>query len=291
MIWSAPSSDGGSAITRYEYRYKRSSASSYGSVVSVGTNRFVRKSPSRTNSLFNVQVRAVNAIGNGAWVSALARTDGSGTRIRFDQSSAKVGDTVSVTLIRGTGSSGSITSIDYFWYTKLPSASAWGSLLKSSSSTNFKIPSSSQGHNIRVYCKFEDGRGFFFVVGYISSFTVAAASTSYDYQATMVAGQRRQSILTYKGYTSTIGSLRVTKSNPNITLLSCYTIQAGSVSLIIVLAEGHSMSKIKIGSTTMSASSFTRTTGVGAGRNVSYTRTGVSFNVIKTGNNIIQIWR
>ena len=66
MIWSAPSSDGGSAITRYEHRYKRSSASSYGRVASVGTNRFLRVTPLRTNSLFNVQVRAVNAIGNGA---------------------------------------------------------------------------------------------------------------------------------------------------------------------------------------------------------------------------------
>ena len=67
LRWSAPSSDGGSAITRYEYRY-RESGGSYGewTTVSGGASATSRTVTGLDNgTTYEFQVRARNAIGPG----------------------------------------------------------------------------------------------------------------------------------------------------------------------------------------------------------------------------------
>ena len=80
LRWSAPSSDGGSAITRYEYRY-RESGGSYGewTTVSGGASATSRTVTGLDNgTTYEFQVRARNAIGPG--------TESSEARATLDES-------------------------------------------------------------------------------------------------------------------------------------------------------------------------------------------------------------
>ena len=74
IVWSAPESDGGSAVTAYDLRYIRSDASSRAdddwtlveSIWSAGVLEYELTGLSRDTS-YDLQVRAVNANGDGPW--------------------------------------------------------------------------------------------------------------------------------------------------------------------------------------------------------------------------------
>ena len=64
LEWAASLDDGGSVILRYEYQYKLTSATSWGSWTSVGTNLFAVISGLTNYTDYDFRVRAVNAVGN-----------------------------------------------------------------------------------------------------------------------------------------------------------------------------------------------------------------------------------
>ena len=66
VAWTAPA-DGGSAITDYDVRYKRSSSSTWSSHAFTGTGTATTISGLTTGTTYNVQVRAGNAAGKGDW--------------------------------------------------------------------------------------------------------------------------------------------------------------------------------------------------------------------------------
>ena len=65
LSWGAATANG-SAIIRYEYRYKKSSESSWSSWTSVGLSTSVTVSDLEGGRTYNFEVRAVNGAGDGA---------------------------------------------------------------------------------------------------------------------------------------------------------------------------------------------------------------------------------
>ena len=65
LTWMAPLTTGGSPITRYEYRYKEMSASSFGSWTSNMLKLTVAVKPLKPGTEYDFEVRAVNAAGAG----------------------------------------------------------------------------------------------------------------------------------------------------------------------------------------------------------------------------------
>ena len=64
LTWDAPSSDGGAAITDYEYRYR--TGGSYGAWISTGSTETTHTVTGLVNgAAYSFQVRAVNRIGKG----------------------------------------------------------------------------------------------------------------------------------------------------------------------------------------------------------------------------------
>lgn len=63
--WSSPPSDGGSPVTSYDLRHSVQSANSWTTVTGVTAPRVITSLANGTT--YEVQVRAVNAVGNGAW--------------------------------------------------------------------------------------------------------------------------------------------------------------------------------------------------------------------------------
>ena len=66
VFWSAPANTG-SAITGYDVRYQRSSSSTWSSHTFTGTDVFTTITELTTGATYNVQVRAGNKAGKGAW--------------------------------------------------------------------------------------------------------------------------------------------------------------------------------------------------------------------------------
>lgn len=64
-VWSAPPSDGGSPITSYDLRHSVQSANSWTTITGATSPRTITTLVNGTT--YEVQVRAVNAIGAGAW--------------------------------------------------------------------------------------------------------------------------------------------------------------------------------------------------------------------------------
>ncbi len=63
LTWGAPLTTGGSPITRYEYRYKEDTATSFGGWMSAMTELSVEVKPLKPLVLYDFEVRAVNAAG------------------------------------------------------------------------------------------------------------------------------------------------------------------------------------------------------------------------------------
>ena len=66
--WSAPSSNGGSAITGYEIEYRKGTSGSWTDGPDPGANATSRTISSLTpNTSYQFRIRAINRIGNGTW--------------------------------------------------------------------------------------------------------------------------------------------------------------------------------------------------------------------------------
>ncbi|MDE2639850.1 MAG: aryl-sulfate sulfotransferase, partial [Chloroflexota bacterium] len=80
VAWTAPSSDGGAAITAYDLQYKESSATSWTQVDDIwetgGGTLSYRKTGLTPSTGYDFQVRAVNADGDGAWSATQTATTG-----------------------------------------------------------------------------------------------------------------------------------------------------------------------------------------------------------------------
>ncbi len=106
VAWTAPSSDGGSAITAYDLQYKESSETSWTPVDDIwetgGGALSYRKTGLTPSTGYDFQVRAVNAEGDGAWSATQTATTGtpaiSGTAgLSYAENSATRVGTFSVT--------------------------------------------------------------------------------------------------------------------------------------------------------------------------------------------------
>ncbi|MCY3646804.1 MAG: fibronectin type III domain-containing protein [Chloroflexi bacterium] len=80
VVWTAPSSTGGEAITAYDLQYKESSSNSWTPVddiwVTGGGALSYRQTGLTPSTGYDFQVRAVNASGDGAWSATRAATTG-----------------------------------------------------------------------------------------------------------------------------------------------------------------------------------------------------------------------
>jgi len=70
--WAAPGSDGGSVITSYDLRHSVAAAASWTTVTGVTSPRTVTGLTNGTS--YDIQIRAVNAVGNGAWSTSSTGT-------------------------------------------------------------------------------------------------------------------------------------------------------------------------------------------------------------------------
>ena len=79
LTWTAPASDGGEAITRYEYRHKATSSLPFvssDSWTSAGTARTATVGSLTNGTPYSFEVRAVNTVGAGTAATASATTAG-----------------------------------------------------------------------------------------------------------------------------------------------------------------------------------------------------------------------
>ena len=79
LTWTAPASDGGETITRYEYRHKATSSLPFvssDSWTSAGTARTATVGSLTNGTPYSFEVRAVNTVGEGTAASASATTAG-----------------------------------------------------------------------------------------------------------------------------------------------------------------------------------------------------------------------
>jgi len=80
VTWTAPSSDGGAAITAYDLQYKENTATSWTTVddiwVTGGGALSYRKTGLTPATAYDFQVRAVNEDGDGGWSATRAATTG-----------------------------------------------------------------------------------------------------------------------------------------------------------------------------------------------------------------------
>ena len=76
LTWEAPADDGGSAISRYEWRYREEDETTWGSWTSVGTSLTATDSSLDEEVSYVFEVRAVNVVGDGesaqtSWTSTI----------------------------------------------------------------------------------------------------------------------------------------------------------------------------------------------------------------------------
>ena len=123
VSWTAPTNNG-TAITDYDVRYKRSSASSWTSHAFDGTGTSATIGSLTTGAAYNVEVRAGNAAGKGAWSPS-----GTGTpnetpgRPAAPTASAASGSSLSVSWTAPTNRGTAITDYDVRY--KRSSSSGW----------------------------------------------------------------------------------------------------------------------------------------------------------------------
>lgn len=117
--WTAPANNGGSAITRYEVSYSPDNTNWV--LESAGTNTSLNVIGMAANTAHQVRVRAVNAVGNGAWSSVATvtpvGTPGAPTGLAVKAATAPqgtVGSAVTLSWVAPTNTGGSpITRYEY----------------------------------------------------------------------------------------------------------------------------------------------------------------------------------
>lgn len=138
LVWSAPASNGSTALTSYLVEYKLSSSSSWTVFSNNSLSTTATISGLVAGSLYNFKVSAVNSSGTG--VSALASETPAAAP-------SAPGNVNSLAASRGAGSvlltwlpptnSGTAAIVNYYIYQKLTSASVWSLLSNSQVSPNF----------------------------------------------------------------------------------------------------------------------------------------------------------
>ena len=162
LSWSAPASDGGASISRYEYRYKGSG--SWSDWTPVGTSTSATVSSLTNNTAYSFEVRAVNSAGNGASASASAtpvKVDSPGS-VSLSTSQPTVGQSITATL---SDADGSIKKLLWSW-SYFSSASETEAALDStdavatSSLSKTVTPSRSVvGYRLRFTARYDDAHG------------------------------------------------------------------------------------------------------------------------------------
>jgi len=136
LSWSAPSSDGGSALTGYEYRYQVSGGS-WSSWSSVGLSTSKTVTGLAANTTYTFEVRAVNAHGFGTAASRSATTPGSSNVPSAPRNLEATASTGQVALDwDGPSSNGgsAITKYEYRWRADSGTWSPWWSVSASTTS-------------------------------------------------------------------------------------------------------------------------------------------------------------
>ena len=82
VAWSAPASDGGSALTGYDLDYKLSSSSNWINATHSGTGRTFTITSLTNGADYNIRVAAINSRGTGSYVTGNFGSGGRGNRAR-----------------------------------------------------------------------------------------------------------------------------------------------------------------------------------------------------------------
>ena len=159
VSWTAPTNNG-TAITDYDVRYKRSSASSWTSHAFAGTGTATTIGSLTTGAVYNVEVRAGNAAGEGAWSPS-----GTGTpnekpgHPAAPTASAASGSSLSVSWTAPTNNGTAITDYDVRY--KRSSASSWTSHAFAGTGTATTIGGLTAGavYNVQVHAGNAAGEG------------------------------------------------------------------------------------------------------------------------------------
>ena len=118
LSWAVPGSDGGSAVTRYEYRYATGSGSfpETWTVVSGGAGaREVTVGDLENGTRYRFQVRAVNGVGEGepAEASATSRDPADAPGLTMDNPTVNEDDGVAVLMVRLSPASDQAVTVRY----------------------------------------------------------------------------------------------------------------------------------------------------------------------------------
>ena len=112
VTWTAPTNDGGSAITGYDVQYKTSTASDWTDKSHTGTGTSTTITGLTQGTAYNVQVRATNSVGDSAWSSGTgtpATAPGKPTSVAVSvPTTGNDGQRLSVTWTAPTNDGGSV---------------------------------------------------------------------------------------------------------------------------------------------------------------------------------------
>jgi formylglycine-generating enzyme required for sulfatase activity len=143
LTWEAPTSDGGSAIIRYEV-----SSNDGGTWVTASSNTGHTFTGLTNGTMYSFRVRAVNAVGNGTQAIASATPAPPTPRITIHTQPAA---TTTVTALNISGSlsvNASVTmggEISYQWYTNTSASNVGGQFILEASNASLSIPNLTAG--------------------------------------------------------------------------------------------------------------------------------------------------
>ncbi len=128
VSWTAPTDDGGTPITKYEYRYQRGQTAG-GTWTSAGTDTSISVSGLRPNTRYTFEVRAVNAKGNsGSTPAATKRTERTAPTVPTAVSVATKSTSAILSWTAPASNGGSaITHYEYRYKASSGNYSAWRS--------------------------------------------------------------------------------------------------------------------------------------------------------------------
>lgn len=168
LSFTGSTSDGGSAITGYEYRYTWNSGANVSTPVSLSSSTRSATITGLTNGVaYTFEVRAVNAIGNSSWASTAQTTTPSGAPGEVVTSDAVVGNgTLSFDYALSSDGGSPITDYQYR-YSYNPRGSgvytnftAWISMNTTSDSTNLVMSGLNNGDAYVVQIRAVNANGF-----------------------------------------------------------------------------------------------------------------------------------
>ena len=162
VAWSAPSSDGGSAITGYDLDYKLSSSSNWSNTTHSGTGRTFTITSLTNGADYDIRVAAINNPGTGSYATgtsapvAAATAPGVPTNLVLTPADAQIAVAWGVPSSNG-GSAITGYDLDY----KLSSSSNWSNTTHSGTGRTFTITSLTNGsdYDIRVAAINNPGTG------------------------------------------------------------------------------------------------------------------------------------